>query len=96
MAYTMTSKTTKAASTPWFNQANAASAQRYADFVSNHSGVLEVTGAAVSDTEWNSTMVFENKAAFDAFFEDCKKNSDWAARKAYNTANSIVTEFTYA
>jgi len=96
MAYTMTTRTTKDAATPWFNQANPESALRYTNFTKNYPGVLEATVTSFSDTEWNSVIVFENKEAYQAFYAACLTNADWVARKAYSNANNIVAKFTFA
>lgn len=94
----MITEATKPANVQWWNQVDSAGATRYATFVSTFPGVLSVVGGAneADENKWNSTVVFQNKAVYDAFVAACKTNSDWAARKAYNDANSVVSKFTFA
>lgn len=98
MAYTLITEATKPANVQWWNQVDSAGATRYAAFVTAFSGVLSATGAQneADANKWNSTVVFQNKAAYDAFVAACKTNADWAARKAYNDSNSIISTFTVA
>jgi hypothetical protein len=93
----MTTEATKPANVQWWNQVDSAGATRYSNFVSSFPGISSVD-AGVNNADankWNSVIVFQNKATYDAFVTACKTNADWAARKAYNDANGIVATFAF-
>lgn len=96
MAYTMTTVAVKPANVQWWNQVDAAGANRYANFVRTFPGVTSYTGGADGSDKWRTAIVFTNQAAYDAFVGACATNADWVARKAYNEANNILATFTYA
>jgi hypothetical protein len=93
MAYTVTTRTVKPANVQWWNQVDAAGATRWSSYVSSFPGVVSSTGAQSSTDAnvWESAVVFENKAAQQAFQASLANHADFQARKAYLIANNIVS-----
>jgi hypothetical protein len=97
MPYTMKTSVTKQNGVQWWNEVNPAAAQRYADFTSSFPGVVSAVGG-VSQSNPNlfeSTIVFADQAAHQAFWAACTQNADWNSRKSYLTANGFVTQFQF-
>ncbi len=96
MAYTVTTRTVKPANVQWWNQVDQAGATRWANYVNAFPGVVSSAGAQSSSDAnvWESTVVFENKAAQQAFQASLANNADFQARKAYLIANNIVSTHT--
>ena len=94
----MKTTTTKPAGKQWWNEVDPAAAQRYATFCNGFAGVVSAAGG-VSQSNANvfeSTIVFTDQNACQAFAAACRSNSDWASRQAYLTSNGFTYTFQFS
>jgi hypothetical protein len=98
MPYTMRTTVTKPNGVQWWNEANPAAAQRYADFTTSFPGVVSAAGGVNQSNPnlFESTIVFADQAACQAFANACSQNADWVSRKGYLNANGFTTQFQFS
>ena len=94
--FTVTSKTVKPADTKWFNQVDAASAEKIGKFVSTYPGIVSATASEITPNTWQSVIVYESKAVQQAFRASLNRLSETALRKAYNDTQGMTSTFTTA
>lgn len=90
MSYTVIETRTKPTGATWFGVVEPHSAQSADEFAKSSTGFISVNKVK-SNNKVVRTYVFDTMENFNAYLSARSSNPDEAARKEYNTANSIST-----
>lgn len=96
MSCKLTTRYTKPDNVRWFGETNAnyLVLSRLVKTINEFRGVKSCVYGKVSNGVAESTIVFEDRAACDAYLAAIVENADYQARKTYLDANGITAEQT--
>ena len=94
MSCKLTTRYTKPNNVRWFGETNQPTLARIVKNTNEFAGVKSLVYGKVAHGATESVIVFEDRAACDAFLAAMEENADWQTRKTYNADNGISAEQT--